>query len=520
MSARIAHHPVALVGAGPGDPELLTLRARRLIDEADVVVHDRLVSGEIMETISADILRIDAGKARGAARDSQDEIHRRLVDLARSGLRVVRLKGGDPFVFGRGSEEQDALAAEGIDSEVVAGLSSALAGPAAAGVPMTERGRAKSFAVVTAETCEQGSLEHLGKVAGADTLVLMMGASRLGDVARELIRLGRPADQPAAAIERATRPDQRVVVSTLGDLGMEVARRGLAAPMVVVLGDVAERARLRLRAGAPRPDKTPLAGKRLLVTRPEGSALSLARRLRELGAEPVIAPLIEIRLLDPETFGPALDLDVDWLVFTSRHGVEGFRRLIEHRGLDARALGGKRLAAVGPITAASLEAWGLRADLIPPSYRAESLVESLRETRAGSQSLRPRVLFPCGTRARRETSDGLRAEGFDVEELVVYETRPRKMEAGVREQLSCGVDAILFHSPSAVESFAASGLRMGGVLAACIGPTTAEAARRSGFSRVLVSDEHSDEGLLKGLGLALSGRSSLSETEESHGLAV
>ncbi|MEM8933396.1 MAG: uroporphyrinogen-III C-methyltransferase [Acidobacteriota bacterium] len=234
---------VDLVGAGPGDPELLTVRAWRAIREADVVVHDRLVSQQILDLIPAGTERIDVGKARGTVRRPQEAIQRLLVELARRGRRVVRLKGGDPFVFGRGTEELDTCLAAGIECRVVPGISSALAAPASAGVPVTERGIARSFAVVTAETRTQAGLDQLRGAVGVDTLVLMMTATRLRDVVRELIRLGRPASQPAAAIENATRAEQRVVATSLDHLANEVEHHGLGAPMTVVVGEVAARAR-------------------------------------------------------------------------------------------------------------------------------------------------------------------------------------------------------------------------------------------------------------------------------------
>lgn len=246
--------PVAVVGAGPGDPELLTLRARRLLDGADVVVHDRLVSAEILASIPPGVRRIDVGKARGSARKTQPQIHRLLVEQARAGKRVVRLKGGDPYVFGRGSEEVDALAAAGLEVEVVPGLSSALTAPLAAGIPVTERGVARSFAVLTVETRAGVDFAPLRRLAGADTLVLLMGAARLAEISRELMRLGRPADLPAAIVERGTQPQQRVLRSTLAELAEDAARQGLRAPMTIVIGEVArsDAGDARLQARPPR----------------------------------------------------------------------------------------------------------------------------------------------------------------------------------------------------------------------------------------------------------------------------
>ena len=243
-------HPVALVGAGPGDPELLTIRARQMLDAADVVVHDRLVSKEILSSIRPTVHLIDVGKARDAVRATQPEIHRLLIELAYTGARVVRLKGGDPYVFGRGSEEADALGAAGLRVVVVPGLSSALTAPLSAGIPVTERGVARSFAVLTVETRSGADFETLRRLAGAETLVLLMGAKRLPEICRELMRLGRPADLPAAAIERATQPQERVLRSTLGELAEDVKKHGLRPPMTTVIGEVA-RARESLGARAP-----------------------------------------------------------------------------------------------------------------------------------------------------------------------------------------------------------------------------------------------------------------------------
>ena len=487
---------VWLVGAGPGDPGLLTVRGRELLQAADVVLFDRLGGSEMLHLVRTDAELIDVSKTPGGPTVPQESINAMLVEHAEAGRLVVRLKGGDPFVYGRGAEEIDACRAAGIPCEVVPGLTSALAGPSAAGIPVTLRGVARTLSIATPVT---GIGEHeqppdYTALARTDTAVFLMGVGKIAEVAAGLLGAGRDPATPAAIIERATLPDQRVTRTTLGSMASDAERRGVRPPAVLVVGETAA------LAVETDPAAGPLAGKRVLITRPATANARLAEALRERGAEPVRVPLIEIRLRDPDGWsgdlGPA-----EWLVFTSLHGVRGFWDALRARGLDARAVGDRRIACVGPRTARELRQFGLHADLVPEEHRAAALIESLAERiRPGTP-----VLFPCGTLALEETTDGLTRLGASVERLVVYETLDRSPTAAERAELERGFDAVLFYAPSGVRSAVALGLDCSDAVVGCIGPTTARAAEDAGYRVDLVPEAYSDAGLIRALECAFEG---------------
>lgn len=480
---------VALVGAGPGDPGLLTVRGQRLLREADVVLYDRLLDDTLLDEAPRHAERIDVGKAPGNHTLPQEEISRLLVEHARRGLRVVRLKGGDPFVFGRGHEELRHCLDHGVPCEVVPGVTSAIAGPAAAGIPVTARGIARTFAIATPQTAagrEKTPLDYAA-LARIDTVCLLMARADLEEVAHGLIAAGRDPRTAAAVIQDATLPTQRVVLGRLATIAAAARDAGLRAPAVVVVGDVSALA----EAGLER-SREPLHGKRIVVTRPPSASPSLIARLRSRGATVINCPLIRV-VPRPPTDLFALSLHHDWIVFTSLHAVRGFWRLLRGLNRDARAFGQAAVAAVGPRTADELDAIGITPDLVPTVHRASSLVDAIAARGTGRSS---RVLFPCGTLARDELRDGLRARGFIVDELVVYDTilvePPRELAREARAE----ADAILLYSPSAAESAARAGLLHDGVAIACIGPTTAAKVRELGFSAALVATDHSDAGLV------------------------
>lgn len=480
---------VYLVGAGPGDPALITLRGLELLRRVDVVVYDRLGAPVLMEECRPDAELIFVGKGPGAHTLSQDEINRVLVDKARLGLMVVRLKGGDPFVFGRGGEEAEALAAAGIPFEVVPGVTSAVAVPAYAGIPLTRRGVASSFAVVTSHRALGEVDEGLGVVSGADTLVLMMCLSRLGEVARALIERGRPAGTPVAVIASGTTGGQRTVTGSLDDIAGRVREAALRNPALAVVGEV-----VSMRSKLSWFETRPLFGRRILVTRRRDQAGALSRLIAERGGETVEIPLI--RILPPGDLAPLDAVLAEfgrtdpsksgyrWIVFTSANGVRFFMRHLAERGGDGRALAGVGLACVGEGTAKVLAEHGLRADLVPAEFRGRSLVEPLLE-RCGPGD---RVLLARGDLAARDLPEGLAAGGVTVDEVVVYRTRRDEEGADeIRRLLGAGkLDVVTLASPSAAEGFAAAleddevGL-LGDTVVAVIGPVTERAARRLGL---------------------------------------
>jgi len=495
---------VSLVGAGPGDPGLLTLRGAEALSEADVVVYDYLANPVLVEHAAKDAERIYVGKKAGSHTLSQDEINDLLVDVARAGRHVVRLKGGDPFVFGRGGEEALALVAAGIDFEVVPGVSSAIAAPAYAGIPVTHRGLSTSLAVITGhedpDKAESG-IDWARLACGVDTLIFLMGLGNLPDIVAQLVAHGRPPDTPAALVRWGTLSRQETVSGTLADIVDRVRAAGLKPPAVTIVGQVAG---LRDQVAALRWfENRPLFGQRVLVTRTRQQASALSSRLRALGAEPVELPTIEI--------GPPLDwapLDqaiaalpspgFDWIVFTSVNGVDAFFERLTWAGRDARALAGARLAAIGPATAASLALHGLRADRVPTEYIAEAVAASLGDV-AGS-----RVLLPRADIARAALAGVLRDGGATVVEVDAYRTLQPQVDAGQLAPLLASITLATFTSSSTVRNLAAmaraADLHLPDVLAAatiaCIGPITAATARDEGLPVHVVAQDYTIDGLI------------------------
>ena len=492
---------VALVGAGPGDPGLITIRGRALLAEADVVLHDRLGTGELLGACRPDAELVDVGKAPGRAPLTQDEINAALVAHARRGRRVVRLKGGDPFVFGRGGEEAEALAAAGIPFEVVPGITSAIAAPAYAGIPVTHRGLATSFTVVTghedpSKPSEQTDWAALARLPG--TLVLLMAMGRLGTIAAALVAGGRAASEPAAAVEWGTTPRQRQVEATLGTIADRAAEAGVGAPAVVVVGPVAA---LAARIGwRPVP---PLAGKRVVVTRARSQASELSATLRALGASVVELPAIRVTPVgdSPEIAAACASIgDYRLVVLTSVNGVDALFDRLAERGRDARAIDAAcAVVAIGPATAERLARRGVRADVVPQRYLAEGILEALRERRLQGA----RVLVARARAARPELVDGLRARGARVDEVALYDTTP---EPAGREELeeALAADYLTFTASSTVRSFLSllappERSRLGRARVVSIGPITSATAREEGLEVHAEAAEHTVPGLIAAL---------------------
>jgi len=499
---------VVLVGAGPGDPGLITVRGRHYLRCADVVLYDRLIGATLLDEAEATAKLIDVGKIPKSKQNPQHEINRQLIEHAQAGKLVVRLKGGDPFVFGRGSEELDACRAAGVACEVIPGISSALAAPAAAGIPVTLRGVARHFTVLTAHA-ETGDLPEydFDALVKQDTLVVLMGLRTLSTLTQRLIESGRASDTPAATIANATLPSQRVVSGTLADIAERVAAAELKSPVVTVIGTVAARAE-NVAAMFDATDEPHvmhgLAGRRVVVTQAETTSSHLQQLLKAKGAEVVHCPLIAIEV-EPVTDAIAAAIDelqhghIDWLVFTSVHGVRAFWQLLRTIGGDARAIGRARIAALGQGTAAALREIGLHADLIPRRALATELADELIELNESEGVGRPKVLFPRGNLALPTIKSKLTGSGFTVLDPVVYRTHRQAPNQEQRETIMGGVDAILFCSPSAVEGFAAQGINHDGAIIGCIGPTTAAAAHEHGIRVDVVPSEPGSDGLVRAL---------------------
>ncbi|HYV58829.1 MAG TPA: uroporphyrinogen-III C-methyltransferase [Acidimicrobiia bacterium] len=479
---------VYLVGAGPGDPGLLTLRGAEVLRDADVVVYDRLVAPGLLDLAPTGAERVYAGKAPGRNELSQDEINDLLVERGRTGRAVVRLKGGDPFVFGRGGEEAEALAGAGVPFEVVPGITSAVGAPAYAGIPVTHRGASAHFTVVTGHedpTKESTDVDWDALAQAGGTLVILMGAGRIAEIADRLVAGGLPSETPVAAVRNGTRSDQRTVRATLGT----VAGAGVQAPAAIVVGEVA---RLDLAWFESRP----LFGRAVVVTRAREQASELRRRLEALGAEVVELPAITI---EPLAFDvPELDR-YRWLVFTSANGVAAFfdRGLAPAR-LDARALAGLRVAAIGPGTTAALAERGVRADLVPERFVAEALLEAFPPATAGDE----RVLLARAEHARDVLPAGLAERGYAVDVLPVYRTVTASPDADALERVRRGdVDALTFTSSSTVTNLCdlLGGAPAPQPLVVSIGPVTSKTAMERGLRVDVEAAEHTIDGLVDAL---------------------
>ena len=482
---------VYLVGGGPGDPGLLTVRALEVLRRADVVVYDRLSQESLLDLAPADSECIDVGKTPGQARQSQDDINALLIERGKSGQEVVRLKGGDPFVFARGGEEAAALQAAGVDFEVVPGVTSALAVPAYAGIPVTLRHSSTSVTIVTGHedpgAGEEGTVDWRAVAQVGGTIVILMGVARIGRIAAALMAGGRSPDTPVAAIQWGTRPNQTTVRATLGT----IANQTLGTPSVIVVGEVAA-------TDLAWFDQRPLFGRRIVVTRSREQASELVSKLTVLGADTVEVPAIELR--DAADGGAALqhavsELDgYDWVVLTSPNGARALLVALRTQGLDARAFGTAKVAAIGPGTADALAAGNVLVDLVPPEFVAESLVEVFVDAPRGRRA--GRVLLARAAQARDVLPEGLRAKGWEVDVVEAYRTEAAPIDAERRAVLA-GADLITFTSSSTVTRFLdAAGHESLPPVVAAIGPVTATTARERGVEVDIEAEVHSIDGLV------------------------
>ncbi len=499
---------VYLVGAGPGDPRLLTVRGRDLLADCDVIVYDALANPELFSAPRAPgrpaAALLFVGKRGGDEGSTrQDYVNATLVRLAREGKAVVRLKGGDPFVFGRGGEEAQALAAAAVPFEVVPGVTAGVAAPAYAGIPVTHRGIATSVTFVTghedpSKAVTQTDWHALARtgVAGG-TVVLYMGVRTLKSVARALIAGGLPPDTPAAAIQSGTHPAQRTVVATIATISDRADAAKLSPPVVIVIGRaVALRDEVRW---FDRLDTHPLLGHRVVVTRASAQAASLSNRLRDLGAAVLELPATRIELLDPRPLADALKhlSDYSHLIFSSQNAVQVVWDALRRAALDARALSGLIVTAVGPSTADALLEHGIAVDIVPDRFVAEGVLEALAQRNDVHGA---RVLYPSARGARDVLPRGLRALGATLDVIPIYEAVvDHEGAAGLRDAIGAGaVDIVTFASASAVRAYVeAVGADLAPrVPAASIGPITSDAARRAGIEVVAEAARSTIAGLV------------------------
>jgi uroporphyrinogen III methyltransferase/synthase len=491
---------VYLVGAGPGDPGLMTRRSLELIASADAILYDRLIPPGALDGARADADLRYVGKEPGAAALSQEETNALLVELGRAGKRVVRLKGGDPFVFGRGGEEAEALAAAGVPFEVVPGVTAGVAAPAYAGIPVTHRDAASAVAFVTGHE-DPGKpdtaldWDALARFPGA--LVFYMGIKRLPLIAERLTAAGRDPNEAAAVVERGTYPGQRTVLDTLGGIAARVETEEIRAPAITVVGAVAE-----LRETIAWLERRPLYGEVVAVTRARAQASGLAERLRELGAEVVETPAIRIepRPVEGEVRAAIERIEEYVLIcFTSPNGVHLF-----FDGLtgDARALAGATVAAIGPGTATALLDHGIRADVVPEKFIAEALVEALASVDLDGK----RVLVARAAEARSVLPDSLRERGAQVDDVALYDTVAEPLTDMQRADLERAT-YVTFTSSSTVRFLLESGVRPpGGARIVSIGPITSATAEEHGLTVDVEAERHDIDGLIEALVADAAGR--------------
>jgi uroporphyrinogen III methyltransferase/synthase len=488
---------VYLVGAGPGDPGLVTLRAADLIAGADVVLHDRLIPSAALARARSDAELVYVGKQPGSVERSQREIEELMVERARAGRSVVRLKGGDPFVFGRGGEEAEALVAAGVPFEVVPGVTAGVAAPAYAGIPVTHRDDASAVAFVTGHedpAKDDSALDWTALASFPGTLVLYMGVKRLPRIAERLIAAGRDSSEPAAAVERGTMAGQRTVTATLAELPEAVAEAGLGAPAIVLSGPVAAR-----RETVAWLERRPLHGVSIVVTRARPQASGLSEALGELGANVIELPVIRIvpRIDSPEVRDAVQSIHTYALVcVTSPNGARLLFEALGAAGRDARALANATVAAIGPGTAAALAERGITADIVPERSIAEALVEALEDLEVTG---RP-VLVARAAEARDVLPDALTVRGADVDVVALYETVTDQPGS---EAIEAALDAdyLTFTSSSTVRNFLAA---VGGRVPSrarvvSIGPVTSEQAREAGLEVHVEARRHDPDGLLEAL---------------------
>lgn len=489
---------VYLVGAGPGDPGLFTLKGLVCLSEADVIIYDRLANPKLLEAAREDAEKIYVGKTAGKHTLKQDEINSLLIERAKEGKTVCRLKGGDPYVYGRGGEEAEALSAEGIPFEEVPGITSAIAAPAYAGIPVTHRKMCSALGIITGheDPAKTESSIRWDKIStGLDTLVFLMGVENLPNIVSNLVANGRSPETPIALVRWGTFPYQETLTGTLQDIVQKVKESGFTAPAVTIVGDV-----VSLREKMRWFDNRPLFGKRILVTRAREQASKLSCLLEENGAEAVEFPVIKMEAIsDTAAAEKLLSHPYDWVLFTSVHGVEYLLKQLQALNQDIRALGSAKLGAIGPATADSLEKLGLRVDFVPTQFVAEKMISEFPLDPKGLS-----ILIPRAETARNTLPELLTERGAQVDVIPVYRTVPQNEGADqIRDQLKQELlDVITFTSSSTVTNFIqqiGKDADFSQVHFASIGPITTQTAKKLGLQVDIEAEEYSIPGLVESI---------------------
>lgn len=501
MNKKTKSGKVYIIGAGPGDAGLITLKAVESLRLADVVIYDNLVNEELLKYAPGRARFIYAGKKGGDHTLSQDKINELLAKEALAGNTVARLKGGDPFIFGRGGEEAEVLAAYGVPFEVIPGVTSAIAVPAYAGIPLTHRGLTSTVAFITGheDPAKEKSEIDWQALAGIGTLVFLMGVKNIAQITESLMAHGKSPQTPAALIRRGTTPQQEIIAAPLADIAALAQAAAFAAPAILVVGKVVD-----LRETLQWFEKKPLSGKGVVITRPEKQADDLAILLEKEGAQAISFPTIKI--IPPGDWG-SLDaalqqLDTySWIIFTSANGVQYFFERLREINKDVRELKGVQICCIGPATAGQMTKMGIRVDLVPDEYIAEGILRSF----AGRDLQGKKILIPRASKARNILPEGLRKLGAAVDVATAYQTvnsgrKKEELEELIRENK---INVITFTSSSTVTNF----LEIAGkdfslppqIRIACIGPVTAATARKAGFSVDIQQDQYTMEGLAQSL---------------------
>ena len=489
---------VYLVGAGPGDPGLLTLKAKKVLEEADVIIYDYLANQRFLNFCKEKAEKIYVGKKGGAHTLPQEEINKLLIKKAKEGKIVARLKGGDPFLFGRGGEEAEALIKEKIPFEIIPGITSAIAVPAYAGIPVTHRDYTSTLAIITGHEAEgkEESKIDFSALSKIGTLIFLMGVKNLPHIVKKLIKEGKASNTPVAVIQWGTLPKQKTAIGTLENIVEKVKKEGITAPAIIIIGDV-----VKLRENFNWFETKPLFGKKVIVTRTREQASKLVEKLEDLGAYCYEIPTIKIEpIINEKVFYTLENLyKYNWIIFTSENGVRIFFKILWERGNDLRVLGNAKIAVIGKATKNILKNFGIRPDLTPEKeFTQEGLVSAFSKININNNF----ILIPRAKEAREFLPEKLRENGAKVDVLPIYETKICEESKGkLKEVLKEGIDLITFTSSSTVKNFfkLCEGIKKDyfkDIIFASIGPITSATLKEFGFNPHIESEEYTIDGLV------------------------